>query len=215
MHVTRGLRGSYDDSRNARGRPIDRPQTEPISSTAVTTPAERPQTAISVHRQNDSTADLRATEAGVAALLDRLDADELNQRRFQNFWHAGWTACEFFLSDRYEAGFADGVMALKRAQHDAHRLAELDALRWSVRGEPRSREDFGDPHPGDYRGGVLPAECPGMVWIAGPPVHGGHTCTRTCWRIKPGLYASAEAAEILEQLPGDYADAIASLRGVS
>jgi hypothetical protein len=32
---------------------------------------------------------------------------------------------------------------------------------WSVRGEWRSREHFGDPHPGDFPGGFPPArECP-------------------------------------------------------
>lgn len=33
---------------------------------------------------------------------------------------------------------------------------------WSVRGEPRSREHFGDPHPDDFPGGLpLPPETPG------------------------------------------------------
>lgn len=33
---------------------------------------------------------------------------------------------------------------------------------WSVRGEPRSREHFADPHPGDFPGGLpLPPETPG------------------------------------------------------
>jgi hypothetical protein len=32
-------------------------------------------------------------------------------------------------------------------------LAELEALRWELRGERRTRETFGDPHPDDYTGG--------------------------------------------------------------
>lgn len=31
-------------------------------------------------------------------------------------------------------------------------LADLEAVRWSVRGEPRTRETYGNPHPDDYRG---------------------------------------------------------------
>jgi hypothetical protein len=37
--------------------------------------------------------------------------------------------------------------------------AEL--VRWMVRGEPRRREEFGFPHPGDFPGGLpLPPEYP-------------------------------------------------------
>jgi hypothetical protein len=34
-------------------------------------------------------------------------------------------------------------------------LAELKALRWELRGEPRTRETFGLPHPDDYPGGPV------------------------------------------------------------
>ena len=36
-----------------------------------------------------------------------------------------------------------------------------EEITWSVRGEPRTRATFGDPHPGDFPGGLpLPPECP-------------------------------------------------------
>jgi hypothetical protein len=36
-----------------------------------------------------------------------------------------------------------------------------EELTWSVRGEPRTRDTFGLPAPGDFPGGLpLPAECP-------------------------------------------------------
>jgi len=38
-----------------------------------------------------------------------------------------------------------------------------DELRWSVRGELRTRETFGLPHPADYRGGPVP-------WLPVPPL---------------------------------------------
>ena len=50
----------------------------------------------------------------------------------------------------------------------AHRLAGNgpedvvpDEIRWSVRGQPRHRGTFADPHPDDFRGGLpSPAEFP-------------------------------------------------------
>ena len=38
---------------------------------------------------------------------------------------------------------------------------DVPEARWSVRGEPRSRQRFADPHPGDFRGGLPePGEYP-------------------------------------------------------
>lgn len=66
----------------------------------------------------------------------------------------GYAAGESAHADDYERGFADGVLSLKRAQHDAYRLVDLDAKRWELRGEKRSRTSFSQPHPGDYPGGA-------------------------------------------------------------
>jgi hypothetical protein len=41
-------------------------------------------------------------------------------------------------------------------------LAEQELATWSVRGEPRTREQFGFPHAGDFIGtGQTPREYPG------------------------------------------------------
>jgi hypothetical protein len=62
-------------------------------------------------------------------------------------WRDGWRACEIVHGDVYERGFAEGVLAYKRAQHDAHRLVELEMARWGG-----WREDFGRARPGDFPG---------------------------------------------------------------
>jgi hypothetical protein len=80
---------------------------------------------------------------------DRREREE--QRRLQA-WRDGWNACEHALGDTYEAGFADGILALKQAQHDAYKLTEIEIARWG----PRGREHFADPQPGDYTGGPVP-----------------------------------------------------------
>ena len=36
-----------------------------------------------------------------------------------------------------------------------------EEITWNVRGEPRTRATFGQPHPGDFPGGLpIPPECP-------------------------------------------------------
>ena len=98
----------------------------------------------------------------------------------------------------YELGFVDGILSHKRAQHDAYRLLQLEVARWG----PGGREHFGDARPGDYQGGALPAEMPGMVWLGGPAVH-CHACAPACRSYRPGFYAPDDAARILQSLPGD------------
>jgi hypothetical protein len=76
------------------------------------------------------------------------------------------------IEDRYAAGTQDAVDARRRRALAAGREAVILAqqlsdpdlldpppdLMWSVRGEPRSRETFGRPHPDDFPGGLpLPA----------------------------------------------------------
>ncbi len=67
-------------------------------------------------------------------------------------WSEGFAVGELAHADDYERGFLDGCMAVKRAQHDAVRLVSDDALRWTVRGERRTRQTFARPHPDDFRG---------------------------------------------------------------
>ena len=66
-------------------------------------------------------------------------------------WRQGWDACTAALDDAYEAGFADGLTALKHAQHQAVTLTRGEQERWG----PGGREHYGDPRPGDHQGGPV------------------------------------------------------------
>lgn len=85
----------------------------------------------------------------IAALL-AADSDPLPMRKM--YWRMGYAAAELAHADDYEAGYHDGVMAFKAAQHDAHRLVQLEGKRWELRGEKRSRDTFARPHAADHRG---------------------------------------------------------------
>lgn len=58
-----------------------------------------------------------------------------------------------------ELGYAEAVADMKRAEAGIasawREQAEAEAGRWVVRGEFRARATFGEPHPGDYRGGPV------------------------------------------------------------
>ena len=92
---------------------------------------------------------MTAIQAWWLAESDRRDR-ELQARL--NAWQQGWDACTAALTGAYEEGFTDALMALKRAQHQAHRLTVLESERWG----PGGREHFADPRPGDYTGGPVP-----------------------------------------------------------
>ncbi len=82
----------------------------------------------------------------IAALLDVIDHE--TELRIRCSWYGdGWRAAELAHADDYERGFVDGCMAVKRAQHDAHRLVELETARWGG-----LREDFGKLRHGDFPG---------------------------------------------------------------
>ena len=85
-------------------------------------------------------------------LLELSDERDAQLRLRLDAWRDGWRADETREGDRYEAGFADGAMALKDVQHDIYQGIRQERERWAVRGEPRTREAFGRPHPGDYPG---------------------------------------------------------------
>jgi len=58
------------------------------------------------------------------------------------------------------AGTVTG-MARELAVRNSAQDYSVPCEMWSVRGEWRSRQHFGDPHPGDFPGGFpLPGECP-------------------------------------------------------
>jgi hypothetical protein len=52
----------------------------------------------------------------------------------------------------YDRGYEDGVLDRKRAQQDLLEEFRIVERRWTVRGETRARETFGQPHRDDYRG---------------------------------------------------------------
>jgi hypothetical protein len=56
---------------------------------------------------------------------------------------------------------------------------------------------------------------PGWIHLSGAVVHYRHACQPACHAYEPGWYTPAEAAAILATLPGDYAEAIASLRAMA
>jgi hypothetical protein len=88
----------------------------------------------------------------VAELIKLSDVLDVQLRLRLDAFREGWHAAEVAHAGDYERGFADGVMSVKHAQHDAHRLVDLDARRWELRGEKRTRETFSQPHPDDYLG---------------------------------------------------------------
>lgn len=92
----------------------------------------------------------------LAELVDRSDERDLYMRRIGQAraegWRAGW-------AEGYDAGRADEGAERDQAwatiagpASRGRPFAELELKRWAVRGEPRTREAFSQPHPGDYQG---------------------------------------------------------------
>ena len=92
--------------------------------------------------------------ADLLALSDERDVQlELRRRAYRDGWEAG-----------HMTGVGDGRQA-EAAERDREwnaiarpvarggpAYAEIERKRWTVRGEQRTRETFGQPHPGDYLG---------------------------------------------------------------
>lgn len=83
---------------------------------------------------------------------------ELRHRAWREGWHAGY-------ADGYGAGHQDEAADRDREWNRIARPvarggpahADLERKRWTVRGEQRTRETFGQPHPDDYPGGPVAA----------------------------------------------------------
>jgi phosphosulfolactate phosphohydrolase-like enzyme len=88
----------------------------------------------------------------IAALLALSDERDQWERRLLAAERAGWQAAGRAHADGYHAGYIDGLLRRKHLEHDAVEAAKLYARRWTLRGEQRTRETFGEPHPGDYQG---------------------------------------------------------------
>ena len=70
-------------------------------------------------------------------------------------WRDGYATAAAQFADWEARGYACAVADVKAAQHalvNHVRGLPADAGRWVVRGEPRTRRTFGDPHPGDFGG---------------------------------------------------------------
>lgn len=145
--------------------------------------------------------DQRQDSAGAAsaprAVAELLAESDRRDRALQDaLWRYAWRTAQ---RDAYETGFYDGCMSLKKAQHDAVELTELEVARWG----PGGREHFADPRPGDRT--EAPVRLPSAgVWLGGPPVH-RHICSAPCFAYAPGWYSTDDAAKILRALPGSSA----------
>lgn len=93
-------------------------------------------------------------DGALLALSDERDAyiARIGQA-YRQGWHAGYR-------DGYAAGRADEATErdrawnaiARRAHADGQAYAELERIRWTVRGQRRIREAFSRPHPDDYPG---------------------------------------------------------------
>lgn len=94
--------------------------------------------------------------ADVRRVLAMSDSIDLQLRLRLAAWSEGWRS-------GHAAGYLDGRRDAHRELADWHAIAdpaatggpshaELERRRWRLRGEQRTCETFGEPHPGDYPG---------------------------------------------------------------
>ena len=88
--------------------------------------------------------------ADLLALSDERDAQlGLRKRAYRDGYTEG-------ARGQWSAGYAAAMTDMKRVQLGLvaalDRLGDLERKRWVVRGEVRSRETFGRPHPDDFQG---------------------------------------------------------------
>jgi hypothetical protein len=88
----------------------------------------------------------------VAALIEAIDPEAEIRYRQQLAQEAAMAQRERSWSEGYAAAIAD----VKAAEHGIvaifRDVAETEARRWTLRGEPRTRATFGQPHQDDYPG---------------------------------------------------------------
>lgn len=87
-----------------------------------------------------------------AAALELSDERDEHLRLRLAAFRDGWQAAEQAHADDYALGYVDGLLRRKHLEHDAVAAAQLEVRRWTVHGEPRTRETFSLPHPDDYPG---------------------------------------------------------------
>lgn len=85
-------------------------------------------------------------------LLERLHiADQQMQLRME-FYRMGYAAAERDHADDYGRGYAAAIADIKRTDRQLVNALDRAHARWSVRGQQRSRQTYGQPHPNDYPG---------------------------------------------------------------
>jgi len=99
-----------------------------------------------------ATAGTTRNPTAVTDLLELSDERDQWHARVLGAYREGWQAAERAHADDYHLGYVDGLLRRKHLEHDAVEAAQLDARRWMVHGEPRTRETFSLPHPDDYPG---------------------------------------------------------------
>jgi hypothetical protein len=87
-------------------------------------------------------------------VLGHVDERGRDLERIRRAHDDGYAAGEAAHADDYERGYHDGLMADKRVQHQLYDATDLELRRWELRGEPRTRATFADPHPDDFEGGT-------------------------------------------------------------
>lgn len=85
----------------------------------------------------------------IISLLEHSDAMDAQLRLRLAAFREGYAAGH---QAGYDRGYDDGIMERKRTQQDMLDQLKVHARRWELRGEPRARETFALPHPGDYPG---------------------------------------------------------------
>lgn len=68
----------------------------------------------------------------------------------------------------WAAGYATAIEQVKAAQHALYNVARdlgrVERGRWWLRGEPRTRATFGQPHPDDFPGRQPPSDAAAAAW---------------------------------------------------
>jgi len=92
-------------------------------------------------------------------VLDHVDERGRDHERIRRAWREGWLTGHGI---GYGAGYEQASRDMERnwsemARPTARQLVRghgLQDRRWRLRGETRTRQTFGQPHPDDYRGGA-------------------------------------------------------------
>lgn len=83
------------------------------------------------------------------SLLDYSDELDKQLRLRLAAFREGYAAAEARHADDYDRGYVDGVLARKRTGIRLYEEIRLEQRRWELRGEKRTRQTFGQPHPDD------------------------------------------------------------------